>query len=795
MAEVPPADGPQAPVPEPTSAYLLALPELVLFPGSFLPIHVTDPEVIKTVDAAFGQTERRLAVFAREVDLEALQKGQLDPATVNEGALREYGTLAQVPRMRRLPDSSMQLLLHGQERIRLLTAEQQTAPYRAEIIAAPETLRDDDVIEALTRSLQESFARMTALIPQMNEELQQAAGGADSPLELVYLLAMTVRMEPADRYGILAEDDLEQKLRRMLTILNRELELLELGSRIQSETASEISKTQREYFLRQQLKAIRQELGEEDETAAEIEELRRRIDEAGLPDEAAETARRELRRLEQIPPQAADHHVIRTYLELILELPWHALTEDNFDLRRAQRVLDEDHYGLEKVKDRLIEYLAVRKLKPDLRGPILCFVGPPGVGKTSLGQSIARSLGRKFARISLGGVHDEAEIRGHRRTYIGAMPGRIIEQLRRVGVRNPVFMLDEIDKVTASLHGDPSSALLEVLDPAQNNSFRDNYLDLAFDLSQVIFIATANVMQTIQPALLDRLELISLEGYTEAEKLQIAQRYLIPRQRAEHGLSEAQMQITVPALKQVIGGYTRESGVRNLERTIGTLARKAARKIAGGEASVAIHKGDLEGYLGPERVFNEVASRASRTGVVTGLSVTTTGGDVLFIEAIRMPGSGQLKLTGQLGDVMRESAEAAFSYLRANAATYGLEPELLSKSDFHLHVPAGAIPKDGPSAGITMATALLSVLLDKPADHTVAMTGEVTLTGQVLPIGGVKEKVLAARRAGIRTVIVPQRNAADLKELPAEVRQAMKLVTCESLPEVFKIALGVGPQR
>jgi len=776
---------------ETLEVHLLALPELVLFPGLFLPLHVQEPDIIKTIDAAFAQSERRLAVVPRQ-----LVEGASDEQEAASGPLREVGCLALIPRMRRLPDGSMQLLLHGQERLRLLSSEAEAVPARARVALAPVPVVANDTITALTRALAQNFRRMAELVPQANSEIVQAVEAIESPLDLAHLLATTVRMEPADRYGVLAADTVEAKLRILLKVLGRELELLELGSKIQSEAAGEMEKAQREYFLRQQLKAIRAELGEEDDEAAAVEELRQRVHEAGLPEEADKAARRELRRLEAIPPAASEHHVIRTYLEMILDLPWHLQTTDNLNLKRAQRILDEDHWGLAKVKDRILEYLAVRSLKPDLHGPILCFVGPPGVGKTSLGRSIARALGRKFIRLSLGGVHDEAEIRGHRRTYIGALPGRIIESLRRVESRNPVFMLDEVDKVTSSFHGDPSSALLEVLDPAQNNSFRDNYLDLPFDLSQVMFITTANVLSTVQPALLDRLEVITIEGYTEAEKLEIAKRYLIPRQVSENGLQAGQFALGVRTLRQVIAGYTRESGVRNLERTIGTLCRKAARRVAAGEAAkVTIRPADLDRLLGPEKVFSEVAARVARPGVVTGLSVTATGGDVLFVEAIRMPGEGQLKLTGQLGDVMRESAEAAFSYLRANAERWGVAPEALGKSDFHLHVPAGAIPKDGPSAGITMATALLSAVLDKPADNRLAMTGELTLTGLVLPIGGLKEKVLAAKRAGLERVLLPQRNAADLAELPAEVRNTMRLDTVTRVDEVFAAALGLKAGR
>jgi ATP-dependent Lon protease len=701
--------------------------------------------------------------------------------------------MALIPRMRRLPDGSMQLLLHGQERVRVVDSQLEAVPARAEVIAAPVDGTPTDTVTVLMRSLQEQFRRMAELIPQANTEMVEAVENVDSPFELVHLMATTVRMEAEERYQVLAADQLEEKLRIVLKVLGRELELLELGSRIQKQAAGEMDKAQREFFLRQQLKAIRQELGDDEEDSSAVEELGGRIDAAALPEEADKAARRELRRLQAIPAASPEHHVIRTYLEMVLELPWHKMTEDNHDLKRAEQVLAEDHYGLLKVKDRILEYLAVRSLKPDLQGPILCFVGPPGVGKTSLGKSIARALGRKFIRLSLGGLHDEAEIRGHRRTYIGALPGKILENLRRIETRNPVFMLDELDKLSASFQGDPSSALLEVLDPAQNSTFRDNYLDLPFDLSQVLFIGTANVLSTIQPALLDRLEVIGIEGYTEAEKVQIAKRYLIPRQIGDNGLTRRQFSLSAGALRQVISGYTRESGVRNLERTIGSLCRKVARKVATGDAAdgAAIKPRDLEALLGPPTVTSEVASRTARPGVVTGLSVTATGGDVLFVEALKMPGTGQLKLTGQLGDVMKESAEAAFSYLRANAARLGVAPDALTKSDFHLHVPAGAIPKDGPSAGITMATALLSALLDQPADHKTAMTGELTLTGQVLPIGGLKEKVLAAHRAGITRVLLPERNRSDLAEVPDEVKGELTLTCVDRVDEAFAAALGV----
>jgi ATP-dependent Lon protease len=572
-------------------------------------------------------------------------------------------------------------------------------------------------------------------------------------------------------------------------ILNRELEVFELGSKIQSQVHSEMEKSQREYFLRQQLKAIQDELGEGDEQQAELAELRAQIEEANLPEEADKQARRELDRLAKLPPAAAEYGVIRTYLEWILSLPWEATTEDDLDLDKARTILDEDHYDLEKVKERIVEHLAVSKLKQDLSGPILCFVGPPGVGKTSLGQSIARALGRKFVRISVGGVRDEAEIRGHRRTYIGAMPGTIIRALRDAESKNPVFMIDEIDKMGADWRGDPSSAMLEVLDPAQNSSFRDHYLDLPFDLSRVLFICTANMLETIPPPLLDRMEVIRLSGYTEDEKLGIAKRYLVPKQLEAHGLDADQLSLGDKALRLVIGEYTREAGVRNLDREIAAICRKAASEIATGKRKrVRVDERRVRSWLGRRRFTSEALKRTSDPGVATGLAVTPVGGDVLFIEATAMPGDGKLIVTGQLGDVMRESAQAALSWIRGHARDLGLEEDWFEGKDVHIHVPAGAVPKDGPSAGIALATALASLALGRPVSEDVAMTGEITLTGQVLPVGGVREKVLAAQRAGITIVVLPKENEGDLDDLPREVRKSMSFVAADSIDEVIAAA-------
>jgi ATP-dependent Lon protease len=598
-----------------------------------------------------------------------------------------------------------------------------------------------------------------------------------------------MRLKTAEKQELLEEADVEARLRQLTVILNRELELLELGTKIQSQVHSEMEKSQREYFLRSQLKAIQEELGEGDEQQAEIAELRAQIEEANLPEEAEKQARRELDRLAKLPSAAAEYGVIRTYLEWILSLPWDKTTEDDLDLEKARKILDEDHYDLEKVKERIIEHLAVSKLKRDLSGPILCFVGPPGVGKTSLGQSIARALGRKFVRISVGGVRDEAEIRGHRRTYIGAMPGTIIRALRDAGTKNPVFMIDEIDKMGSDWRGDPSSAMLEVLDPAQNSSFRDHYLDLPFDLSRILFICTGNQLETIPPPLLDRMEVIRLSGYTEEEKLGIAKRYLVPKQLEGHGLSSEQAKFTDNALRLVIREYTREAGVRNLDREIAALCRKSAAEIAGGKRKrVRIDERRVRSWLGRPRFSGEIRKRTSDPGVATGLAVTPVGGDVLYIEATAMPGEGRLIVTGQLGEVMRESAQAALSWVRSHASDLGLEADWFEGKDVHIHVPAGAVPKDGPSAGIALATALASLALNRPVSEEVAMTGEITLTGQVLPIGGVREKVLAAQRAGVTTVVLPKENEGDLDDLPREVRKSMNFVPADSIDEVIEAA-------
>jgi ATP-dependent Lon protease len=705
-----------------------------------------------------------------------------------------------VARMLKVPDGTIRILVQGTERVRLgdFVAEE---PYLvARIEPLPDEVEPSPELEALTRNVQRTFTEIIEQIPYLPEELQLAVTNIDDPSALSHLIAGALRIPTAEKQELLEEVNVARRLRRLSEILARELEVIQLGTKIQSQVESEIEKGQREYYLREQLKAIQQELGEGDEQQAEVNELRERVEAANLPEHARKAADRELGRLERLPPAAAEYGVIRTYLEWLVELPWGVTTEDNLDISHAREVLDADHYDLEKVKDRILEYLAVRSLNPESHGPILCFVGPPGVGKTSLGKSIARALGREFERISVGGVRDEAEIRGHRRTYIGAMPGTIIRALRDAGTRNPVFMIDEIDKMGADFRGDPTSAMLEVLDPAQNDSFRDHYIDLPFDLSEVMFIATGNTLDTVPIPLQDRMEVIQLAGYTLDEKLHIAKRYLVPRQISENGLTKSQISFSDAALKAIAEEYTREAGVRNLEREIGTVCRKVAREIAEGnvKGKQTISAKRVRELLGRRRFFSETRRRTKDPGVATGLAWTPVGGEVLFVEATAMEGSGKLTITGQLGDVMRESAEAALSWVRGHATR--LNPDLpddwFANHDIHIHVPAGAVPKDGPSAGIAMATALASLISNKPVSSDVAMTGEMTLTGQVLPIGGLKEKALAAQRAGIKRVIVPDRNEGEVTEIPEHERDDLEFVYVDRIEKALEAAMdGAGPRR
>jgi len=772
----------------PETLPVLPLKNNVLFPFTAAPLSVGEKTSLAAVEEALA-SHKMLAVMAvKQTTNQEKTSGSGDKYSPE---IYSLGTAVSIFRFLKMPDETVRLLTQGLKKIRITNIIQTTPFMKAEVEAVEESYQKTDRIEALMRALIERVARMTNMVSYLPEELQVTAMNVEDPLLLVYLVATLFRMEISDKQAILESDNLEDKYNRTLSHLNREIELLELGGKIQSQVKSEMDKSQREYFLRQQLKAIKEELGEADETQAQITELMNQLADKDLPEEVRKEADRELKRLEHIHTASPEYQVIRTYLEWIIDLPWKEATEDNLDLKRARQVLDEDHYDLKEIKERIVEYLAVRKRKQDMKGPILCFVGPPGVGKTSLGQSIARALGRKFIRMSLGGMRDEAEIRGHRRTYIGALPGRIIQSIRRAESNNPVFMLDEIDKVGADFRGDPSSALLEVLDPEQNHSFRDHYLDLAFDLSRVLFITTANVLQTIHPALRDRMEVLTLSGYTTEEKVHIADRYLVPRQIKENGLTEDKIGITEKALVHIIEAYTKEAGVRNLEREIARICRKVAYNMELGEAAkkVTIKPDDLAEYLGPEKQFPEVAKRTSIPGVATGLAWTESGGDILFIEAITMPGNNNLILTGQLGDVMQESAKAALSYVRSRAGELGLKGDPFKNTDIHLHVPAGAIPKDGPSAGITMATAIASVLSGRPVTNDVAMTGEITLTGQVLPIGGIKGKVLAAKRAGIKKVILPKRNETELEELETEVKNGLKFILVDNIKEVLDVAL------
>jgi ATP-dependent Lon protease len=758
---------------------ILPLKETVVFPDSMTPLAIGQERSVRLVDEAVANDSPIALVTSQNPDT--------DEASAED--IYSVGTAAVIHKMIRVPDGTLRILVQGLKRIRLERIVQDEPYLVGEFEDLPDVVGREKETEALARNVEALFSRIIGLVPYLPDELQLAAANVEDAGALANLIATTMRLKTQEKQELLEEADVEARLRNLTVILNRELEVFELGTKIQSQVQSEMESSQREYFLRQQLKAIQEELGEGDEQQAEIAELRGQIEEAKLPAEADKQARRELDRLAKLPPAAAEYGVIRTYLEWILSVPWNATTEDDLDLERAQEVLDEDHYDLEKVKERIIEQLAVSKLKEDLSGPILCFVGPPGVGKTSLGQSIARALGRKFVRISVGGVRDEAEIRGHRRTYIGAMPGTIIRALRDAESKNPVFMIDEIDKMGADWRGDPSSAMLEVLDPAQNSTFRDHYLDLPFDLSRVLFICTSNMLETIPPPLLDRMEVIRLSGYTEDEKLGIAKRYLVPKQLEAHGLDVEQVTFSDKALRLVIGEYTREAGVRNLDREIAAICRKAASEIAAGKRKrVRVDERRVRSWLGRRRFTGETMKRTSDPGVATGLAVTPVGGDVLFIEATAMPGEGKLIVTGQLGDVMRESAQAALSWIRGHAGDLGLEADWFEGKDVHIHVPAGAVPKDGPSAGIAMATALASLALGRPVSEDVAMTGEITLTGQVLPIGGVREKVLAGQRAGVTTVVLPKENEGDLDDLPREVRKSMQFVLADSIDEVIGAA-------
>jgi ATP-dependent Lon protease len=762
---------------------VLPLKDMVTFPDALTPLAVGQQRSIKLVNDVLSGERMVAMVASRDPEID-------EPGP---GDVYGVGVAGVVARMLKVPDGSIRILVQGLERVRIgdYVAEE---PYLvARIHPEPDVVEPSPELEALARNVQATFSEIIEQIPYLPEELQLAVANLDEPSALSHLIAGALRITLEEKQELLEEVDVGKRLRRLSEILTRELEVVRLGTKIQSQVESEIDKGQREYFLRQQLKAIQDELGEGDEQQAEISELRERVEKAKLPEEAQKAAERELGRLEKLPPAAAEYGVIRSYLEWILDLPWNEETEDDLDISHAREVLDEDHYDLEEVKDRILEYLAVRKLNPESPGPILCFVGPPGVGKTSLGKSIARALGREFERISVGGVRDEAEIRGHRRTYIGAMPGTIIRALRDAGTRNPVFMIDEIDKMGADFRGDPASAMLEVLDPAQNSSFRDHYLDLPFDLSDVMFIATANMLDPIPGPLQDRMEMIQLAGYTVDEKLHIARQYLLPRQLEANGLKASKVEFADAAIKAVIEEYTREAGVRNLEREIGTVLRKIARQVAEGSVDGKTHVSAKRAreLLGKRKFFSESRRRTEVPGVATGLAWTPVGGEVLFIEATAVPGSGKLTITGQLGDVMKESAQAALSYVRGNATVLApsLADDWFAEHDIHIHVPAGAVPKDGPSAGVAMVTALASLVSGRPVRNDVAMTGEITLTGQVLPVGGIKEKVLAAQRAKMKEVILPDRNEADVEEIPEHERGELEFHYAEEIGQALAVSL------
>lgn len=782
----------------PSTLPILPLRGVVVYPDTAVPLTIGQARSIRLVDDVVAGEERMIGLVAsKNPELEVPEPKDL----------HAVGTVALIHRLFRAPDGTIRLLVQGIERFKLGEFIQLEPYLKAGIELLPDVVDESLEVEALARNALERFERIAELIPSIPRELVSSIMGLENPLQTAYTIANFQRMDLSDAQGILEIDPVAAKLRKLIALLVREVEVLEIGQKIQNEARSEIEKVQREYFLREQLKAIQRELGEGDEQAAEVEEFRQKIENAHMPEEADKQARRELDRLARLPTAAAEYGVIRTYLDWLVSLPWSVVTPDNLDISHAREVLDEDHYGLEDIKERIIEYLAVRKLRQERKdeledhsdeirrvreGVILCFVGPPGVGKTSLGRSIARAMGRKFVRISLGGMRDEAEIRGHRRTYIGAMPGRILQALRRVESRNPVFMLDEIDKLVFDFHGDPASALLEVLDPEQNVEFRDHYVEVAYDLSQVMFITTANTLETIPGPLRDRMEIIALSGYTEGEKLGIARGYLIPRQIRENGLHEAEVAFEDEALQEIIRHYTREAGVRNLEREIGSVCRKIVTQIATGDAQkVVVTAAKVQDMLGRVKYLEmeEIATRTSIPGVATGLAWTPVGGDILFIEASRMPGSKGFQLTGSLGNVMQESARAALSYVRSNAEHLGLDPGFFEDSDIHLHVPAGSQPKDGPSAGVTMATALVSLISKRPVNSEAGMTGEITLRGQVLPVGGIKEKVLAAHRSGLKKVILPKRNEADLEDLPDEVKQQINFVLVDSIDDVLEASL------
>jgi ATP-dependent Lon protease len=761
----------------PSELGIIPLRDTVIFPYMIAPLVIGRSKSLHLVDEA-ANTDRMVGLATQiKPDIE-------DPGTADLSAV---GTAATILKF---PDGSTRVLVQGSSRIKLVSFSQENPYFRAQIEPVPELADTSVETQALLRSVSDIFGRIVGLSPHLPDELQVAVMNIDNASRAADLIASNINLSTPEKQEMLETFETKARLQKLIGFLNRELQVLELGSKIQSQVKTELDKSQREYYLREQLKAIRRELGETDERTIEIEELREKIESAKMSKEALAAAEKELDRLSKMPPQAAEYTVSRTYLDWLICLPWSKSTRDVVDVAKAKEILDTDHYDLDKVKERILEYLAVRKLKADMKGPILCFVGPPGVGKTSLGRSIARALGRKFTRISLGGIRDEAEIRGHRRTYVGALPGRIVQGVRKAGSNNPLFMLDEVDKIGADFRGDPSAALMEVLDPEQNSEFSDHYLEVPFDLSRVMFITTANVLVTVPPALLDRMEVIEIPGYTDDEKVEIAEQYLIPRQLEAHGLNNENLVFDEAAVRLLISEYTREAGLRNLEREIGNIARKIARKVAEGVSTrTRIKKDTVVDFLGPRKYYREVAERTMLPGVATGLAWTEAGGDIIFVESSTMKGGKNLMLTGRLGDVMRESAQAALTYVRAKAEELKIDPRFYEELDIHIHVPHGGVPKDGPSAGVTIATSLVSLLIGKPVRADVAMTGEITLKGKVLPVGGIKEKILAARRAGIRKVILPRLNEKDLVEVPDVVKAGMKFIFVDNLADVFKNSL------
>ncbi|CAA9417872.1 MAG: ATP-dependent protease La Type I [uncultured Pyrinomonadaceae bacterium] len=775
---------------EPTNAApqfemaVLPLQNTTLFPETVVPLSVGRERSVKAVEFALSTEEKLICcITLKNQDVTGQEAKPVD--------LYEVGTIVNIKRMMRA-DGSMQLIVQGVDRVRVLYWAQEQPFIKAKVEKLPDlTITDNENVEALKRNIQGLVQEALAMLPQVPPEIRMAVISQTNPVQLSYFLASVLDLGVETEQKMLEAATIDELLTLTHAALAKEVEIMQIRSKIATEAQGEMDKAQRDYILRQQMKAIQKELGEDESgEKAEAAQLRERLDQADLPEEVRKEAERELRRMEQLPQAAPDYHVIRTYLEYVLDLPWKKSSEEKLDLVEAAKILDEDHYGLEDIKERILESLAVVKLRPDSKSPIILFVGPPGVGKTSLGRSIARALGREFERMSLGGMRDEAELRGHRRTYVGAMPGRVIQSLRRVGVNNPVLMLDEIDKLGNDYRGDPASALLEILDPQQNNTFRDHYLDLPFDLSKVFFIATANQLAPIPVPLRDRMEIIQLAGYSDAEKLNIAKEYLIPRQIKENGLTAEQLEITDDAVNLLTARYTREAGVRQLERTVGNLARKVALKVAQGNTDkVTITANDVKGYLGAARFYPEEARAELPAGVATGMAWTEMGGEVLFIEATALPGGGGLTLTGQLGDVMKESAQAARSYLWSHASEFGIDAGAIKGNGVHLHVPAGAIPKDGPSAGVTMASALASLYTGRKVRSDTAMTGEITLSGLVFPVGGIKEKVLAAHRAGIRRIILPERNEADTDDIPEDVRQELEIIPAKRVSDVLGAAL------